>query len=73
MIAQLPIPRAWQVDALRALAASTWAGGSPWFSHRLVDAKFRPLPITATHPLDDGVAAYQAVADQIAGRVVIRP
>jgi NADPH:quinone reductase len=33
--------------------------------------KFRPLPITAHYPLDEGPAAYQAVADHIAGRVVI--
>ncbi|MGO9385068.1 MAG: quinone oxidoreductase family protein [Mycobacterium sp.] len=34
---------------------------------------FRPLPVTASYPLDEGVAAYQAVADHFAGRVVIRP
>ena len=35
--------------------------------------EFRPLPVTASYPLDEGVAAYQAVADRIAGRVVICP
>ena len=35
--------------------------------------EFRPLPITAHYPLDEGPAAYQAVADHIAGRVVINP
>lgn len=35
--------------------------------------QFRPLPIAATYSLDDAVAAYQAVADHTAGRVVIRP
>lgn len=35
--------------------------------------EFRPLPITATYSLDDARAAYQAVADRTAGRVVIRP
>jgi NADPH2:quinone reductase len=34
---------------------------------------FRPLPIAGTYPLDDAIAAYQAVADHTAGRVVIRP
>jgi NADPH:quinone reductase-like Zn-dependent oxidoreductase len=34
---------------------------------------FRPLPITATYPLPEGPAAYQAVARQTAGRVVIQP
>ena len=34
---------------------------------------FRPLPIAARYSLDEGVAAYQAVADHIAGRVVINP
>ena len=34
---------------------------------------FRPLPVTATHSLDDAVAAYRAVADHVVGRVVIRP
>jgi len=33
----------------------------------------RPLPIAARYSLDEGVAAYQAVADRIAGRVVINP
>jgi hypothetical protein len=31
------------------------------------------LPIAATYSLDDAVVAYRAVADRIAGRVVIRP
>jgi len=35
--------------------------------------EFRPLPIAAHYSLDEGVAAYQAVADRIAGRVVIKP
>jgi NADPH:quinone reductase len=35
--------------------------------------EFRPLPIAARYSLDEGVAAYQAVADRIAGRVVINP
>jgi NADPH:quinone reductase-like Zn-dependent oxidoreductase len=35
--------------------------------------EFQPLPITARYPLDEAVAAYQAVADGIAGRVVINP
>jgi NADPH:quinone reductase len=35
--------------------------------------EFRPLPIAARYSLDEGVAAYQAVADHIAGRVVINP
>jgi hypothetical protein len=34
---------------------------------------FRPLPITRGYSLEDGVAAYQAVADHTAGRVVIHP
>jgi NADPH2:quinone reductase len=34
---------------------------------------FRPLPITATYPLEEAVAAYRAVAGRTAGRVVIRP
>lgn len=34
---------------------------------------FRPLPIAGTYALDDAVAAYRAVADQTAGRIVIRP
>jgi NADPH:quinone reductase-like Zn-dependent oxidoreductase len=42
---------------------------SPYFER----GEFRPLPITARYPLDEGVAAYQAVADRAAGRVVIRP
>jgi hypothetical protein len=38
-----------------------------------VSDEFRPLPIAARYSLDEGVAAYQAVADRIAGRVVINP
>jgi NADPH2:quinone reductase len=34
---------------------------------------FQPLPIATTYSLDDAAAAYQAVADHTAGRVVIRP
>jgi len=36
-------------------------------------ADFRPLPIAARYSLGEGVAAYQAVADGVAGRVVINP
>jgi NADPH:quinone reductase-like Zn-dependent oxidoreductase len=35
--------------------------------------EFQPLPIAARYSLDEGIAAYQAVADRIAGRVVINP
>jgi NADPH:quinone reductase len=35
--------------------------------------EFQPLPIAETYSLDDAAAAYQAVADHTAGRVVIRP
>jgi NADPH:quinone reductase len=35
--------------------------------------EFRPLPVTASYPLIEGALAYQAVADHIAGRVVIHP
>jgi NADPH:quinone reductase len=42
---------------------------APYFE----SGEFRPLPITATYSLDDAAVAYQAVADHIAGRVVIRP
>jgi NADPH:quinone reductase len=42
---------------------------APYFE----SGEFRPLPITATYSLDEAAAAYQAVADHIAGRVVIRP
>jgi len=35
--------------------------------------EFRPLPVTARYPLDKAVAAYRAVADGVAGRVVINP
>jgi NADPH:quinone reductase len=42
---------------------------SPYFE----SGEFRPLPITATYSLEEAGAAYQAVADHIAGRVVIHP
>jgi NADPH:quinone reductase len=42
---------------------------APYFE----SGEFRPLPIAATYSLDDAPAAYQAVADHTAGRVVIRP
>jgi NADPH:quinone reductase len=42
---------------------------APYFE----SGEFRPLPIAATYPLDHAASAYQAVADHIAGRVVIRP
>lgn len=42
---------------------------APYFE----SGEFRPLPIAKTYPLDDAVAAYQAVADHTVGRVVIRP
>lgn len=42
---------------------------APYFE----SGQFRPLPIAAAYPLDDALAAYQAVADHTAGRVVIRP
>jgi NADPH2:quinone reductase len=42
---------------------------APYFE----SGQFRPLPIAATYSLDDAVVAYRAVADHIAGRVVIRP
>jgi NADPH:quinone reductase len=35
--------------------------------------EFRPLPIAAHYSLEESAAAYQAVADHIAGRVVINP
>ncbi len=35
--------------------------------------EFRPLPIAARYSLDESAAAYRAVADGIAGRVVINP
>jgi NADPH:quinone reductase-like Zn-dependent oxidoreductase len=35
--------------------------------------EFRPLPVTATYPLEEASTAYQAVADHTAGRVVIHP
>lgn len=34
---------------------------------------FRPPPIAGTYPLQDGVAAYQAVAKGSPGRIVIQP
>jgi len=42
-------------------------------AHYFESGQFRPLPIAATYSLDDAAAAYQAVADHTAGRVVIRP
>jgi NADPH:quinone reductase len=42
---------------------------APYFE----SGEFRPLPIATTYSLDDAAAAYQAVADHTAGRVVIRP
>jgi NADPH:quinone reductase len=42
---------------------------APYFE----SGEFRPLPVAATYALDDAAAAYQAVADHTAGRVVIRP
>ena len=42
---------------------------SPYFE----SGEFRPLPIAARYPLDEAGVAYQAVADHIAGRVVINP
>jgi NADPH:quinone reductase len=35
--------------------------------------EFQPLPIAARYSLDEAQAAYRAVADRIAGRVVINP
>jgi NADPH:quinone reductase-like Zn-dependent oxidoreductase len=42
---------------------------APYFE----SGEFRPLPIATRYSLDDAAAAYQAVADHTAGRVVIRP
>jgi NADPH:quinone reductase len=42
---------------------------SPYFE----SGEFRPLPISASYSLDEGGPAYQAVADHIAGRVVLHP
>jgi NADPH2:quinone reductase len=42
---------------------------SPYFE----SGEFRPLPITARFSLDQAGLAYQAVADHVAGRVVIHP
>ena len=42
---------------------------SPFFE----SGKFRPLPITGTYRLDEGVMAYEVVAGRTAGRVVIKP
>ena len=52
------------VDSARRLEAV-----APYFE----SGAFRPLPIAATYSLDDAPAAYQAVADQPGGRIVIRP
>jgi len=35
--------------------------------------EFAPLPVTASYSLDEAAAAYRAVAEGVAGRVVIRP
>jgi NADPH2:quinone reductase len=35
--------------------------------------EFQPLPIAAHYPLAEAVAAYQAVAGHVAGRIVINP
>jgi NADPH:quinone reductase len=35
--------------------------------------EFAPLPITASYSLDEAATAYRAVADGVAGRVVINP
>ena len=35
--------------------------------------EFAPLPIAARYPLDEAAAAYQTVADGVAGRVVLNP
>ena len=37
------------------------------------DGAYQPPPIARTFPLQDAVAAYQAVADGQAGRIVLRP
>jgi NADPH2:quinone reductase len=42
---------------------------SPYFE----SGELAPLSITASYSLDDATAAYQAVADGVAGRVVINP
>jgi NADPH:quinone reductase len=52
------------VDSARRLEAM-----APYFE----SGAFRPLPIAASYSLDDAPAAYQAVADQPGGRIVIRP
>ena len=52
------------VDSAQRLAAM-----APYFE----SGEFRPLPVAATFSLDDAAAAYWAVADHTAGRVVIRP
>ena len=52
------------VDSARRLESM-----APYFE----SGQFRPLPISATYSLDQAAAAYQAVADRTAGRVVIRP
>jgi hypothetical protein len=42
---------------------------APYFE----SGEFQPLPIAARYSLDEAQAAYQAVADHIAGRGVINP
>jgi NADPH:quinone reductase len=50
---------------------------SAWYLQKMApyfeSGEFRPLPIVATYSLNEGPQAYQAVADRIAGRVVINP
>jgi NADPH:quinone reductase len=50
---------------------------SAWYLQKMApyfeSGEFRPLPIAATYSLNEGPQAYQAVADRIAGRVVINP
>jgi NADPH:quinone reductase len=42
---------------------------APYFE----SGEFAPLPVTASYSLDEAAAAYRAVADGVAGRVVIHP
>jgi NADPH:quinone reductase len=50
-------------------SAQRLAKMAPYFE----SGQFQPLPIAARYGLDEAVAAYRAVADHIAGRVVINP
>ena len=52
------------VDSARRLAQ---------MSRYFESGQFRPLPVTASYSLAEGLQAYQAVADQTAGGVVINP